>query len=136
MAEWWMDDFEIAQLYRQAKDRVMQLQILAELNVTTTRKMAKKLVSINVLTEEEAQEVLKQLRDKNPAALSVEEDEIRMDLYEQRYSDKAIAEKIGVTRHAIRSWRERRGLPSFDPTKDINGNWHHLTKKSQERKSE
>lgn len=136
MAEWWMDDYEIAQLYRQAKDRVTQLQILADLNVTTTRKMAKKLVSINALTEEEAQEVLKQLRDKNPDALSMEEDEIRMDLYEQRYSDNAIAKKIGVTGFAIRSWRERRGLPSFDPKKDINGNWHYLTKKHRSKKSE
>jgi len=36
----------------------------------------------------------------------------RMDLYKQGLTDTDIADKIGLTRSGVRSWRRRFGLPS------------------------
>lgn len=49
---------------------------------------------------------------KTKSHLSETENKIRMNLYDEGFSDKQIAKERGISSQAIQLWRKRRNIPS------------------------
>lgn len=134
MADWWMSDGEIASDYRLAKDQVMQVKILAELNDATLEETAEKLVSIGLMTKEEAEKSIRMIRaigrgrDVTPAM-----EKECMKHYKEFYSDSAIAELVGTTRMAVLNWRKRNRIAPNNPSRTVDGRWYSNGKKKKHK---
>lgn len=122
MADWWMDDTEIAISYRLAKDRVYQIRVLAELNLAKTREVADKLVSLGELSEQDAELFLEQLSERRSATFS-HLHEKALSLYKDGYSDGAVGMFLGVSKAAVKHWRHKNGYPPNIPAKGYDGIW-------------
>lgn len=134
MADWWMDDAEIVVSFRTAKDRVLQIQTIAQLCDASIAEVAKKLIDRGELTEEEAKEYIQMIRDydRHCKITPAMELDCRR-LYDESYSDGAIAELIGVTRWSVINWRNKCGLAPNNPAKSIDGRWYGHGKKKRHK---
>ena len=120
MAEWWMDDTEIALSYRLAKDRVDQIQVLADL--ARTREVADKLVSLGELSEQDAELLLEQLSERRSAIFGNIKEKC-LSLYQEGYSDGAIAMILDLSKGQVKRWRHKNGYAPNIPAKGYDGIW-------------
>lgn len=99
MAEYWIDDAELSYMFRNAKDSAGQVKILAELCAVPAEEMRRKLRSLglNVPDREGYRH-----RKLNHA--------VAEELYMQGCSDREIAERMGVKKSTVETWRTRMGL--------------------------
>ena len=122
MAEWWMDDTEIAISYRLAKNQVYQIQVLAELNLATIREVAYRLVSLGELSEEDAEVAVRFLSERHSAIYGDLEDKC-LNLYKSGYSDRAIGKFLDLSKGQVQYWRHKKGYPPNVPAKGFDGKW-------------
>lgn len=101
-----MSDDEIRVSYNTAKDQKAQIQVLADLNVTTQVVMAKKLRELGCDVPE-----LPAVRQKPLRAHDVlfDEDRARA-LFAEGKSDLDCAEMLGISVYAFAAWRRKIGL--------------------------
>lgn len=94
-----MDQGEIERSYRAAKNKNMQIGVLAELNDVKREKMREYLEGIGCDVPHKVGGKVRKwdVRDA-------------MDLYCSELSDSRISKKLGTTTEAIRAWRQRGGL--------------------------
>jgi hypothetical protein len=131
MADWWLDDDQIASSYRCAADRAEQVKILAQLCNTTKEKVLDKLLSLGTIDKNKYDELRRSKpRGKKLAAQKVD---VMRSLYEKGYADSAISKITGVDRSTISSWRHREGLTANDPALGVDGCWHKQTYKVMNR---
>lgn len=87
---------EVRTMYKQAKNQEQMIGTLAELTDSTKTQMREFLG------------VAKKKRTP-PAKLDKEK---AMELYQQMYTDREIANKLGAAKTTVSEWRKRNGLPS------------------------
>jgi len=134
MADWWLDDDQIASSYRCAADRAEQVNILAQLCNTTKEKVLDKLLSLGTIDKNKYDELRRaKPRGKKLAAQKVD---VMMSLYKKGYSDSAISKITGVNRSTISSWRQKELLKANDPALGIDGRWHKQTYKVMNQEAE
>lgn len=134
MADWWMDDDQIASQYRCAADRVEQIKILGQLCAATKKEVLNKLLQIGSIDNEKYEELLSAFSDKRRA--SPRTLETWKQLYESGYSDAAIGQLTGSTRGAIKEWRKRTNRKANDPALAVDGTWRKQTRKKEEAEVE
>jgi predicted transcriptional regulator len=134
MADWWMDDTEIVVSYRLAKDKVLQIQVISQLCDATLSEVAEKLIRAGEITKEDAKKYVKMISDfdrhcKITPAMQL----YCKQLYDDHYSDRAIAEIVGVTRESVIYWRQKNNLEPNDPARTIDGRWYKHGKKRKRK---
>lgn len=134
MADWWMDDAEIVVSFRTAKDRVLQIQTIAQLCDAKISEVARKLIDRGELSEEEAKEYIRMIRDYDRHCRITPAMELDCrSLYDDSYSDNAIAELVGVTRWSVMNWRRKYNLEPNNPAKTVDGRWYSHGKKKEHK---
>lgn len=125
MADWWLDDVEIVVSFRTAKDRVLQIQTIAQLCDATLEEVANKLVNMGEITSTEAKSFIQMIKayDRHCKITPAMEKECAK-LYSESYSDNAIAEFIGVTRWSVMNWRKKYNLAPNNPSRTVDGRWY------------
>lgn len=125
MADWWLDDTEIVVSFRTAKDRVLQIQTIAQLCDATIEEVADKLVKRGEITTDKAMLFIQMIKDydKHCKITPAMETECEK-LYGQGYSDNAIAEFMGVKRWSVMNWRKKYNLDPNNPSRTVDGRWY------------
>lgn len=124
MADWWMGDTEILVSYHLAKDKIDQIQVIAELNAATIAEAVEKLVGVGGLSRAEADNAVKLLADRTlKMKISGTIEKRSKELYDEGYSDQAIGKFIGVSKGQVQYWRTKRGYPANVPAKSFDGKW-------------
>lgn len=98
-----MDDAEIAHSYRNAKIRIDQIKVLAELNDVPAEVIRAKLVSLGFPDAAKT-------RKRCGGRPQVVDPTHLKELYSQGLTDAEIASKMGVKRNTVSCWRQRTGL--------------------------
>ena len=93
-----MTSEEIVRHYQQAKDRDGDIQILADLNMTSREEIC------NILKAAGIELCLRGPKTKSTFAAQI------APLYAQGLSDQTIAERVGCTTTTVRNWRKRNGF--------------------------
>lgn len=104
---WPMTDDEIIKMFRGAKDKQNQIEILADMNLVSKKEVCEKLQELGCdMTGIKAPKGKTGGRKKEPI------DELRaMELYQEGLDDLAIAEALGVSEYKIGKWRRMMKLP-------------------------
>lgn len=126
MADWWLDDDQIASSYRCAADRVEQVKILGQLCSATRKEVLRKLYEIGSIDDAKYDELVKAVCDRR--RLSPEKEKTWMSLYKSGYSDAAIGKLLNTPQSTIKNWRARAGLPANNPALSIDGIWRKQTR--------
>lgn len=111
----WMTDEEIIRMYRQAKDPVEQIEILAQLNGVKTKTIVTILTNsgLDVTDPEDiAPRVVHRAYTYTPRRSVEEYEKLFRPLYEKGFSDTEIGRSAGTTVSPVRRWREYYGLPA------------------------
>ncbi len=98
-----MSNEEIVRHYRQSKDRDADIQVLADLNMTTREAIWAILAGAG-----ETLPIKRQRQPKRNSGDVTFSDQIAP-LYEQRLSDQEIAQRLGCSVQTVRNWRYRNG---------------------------
>lgn len=115
----YMTDEEIRRDYREAKDRVKQIGILADMNATSKQEIREKLRELGEIKTERGSQVAEgdadchTLRARNDTKVGEARvmDELRaMQLYEEGLDDIEMADALGVKEEKIKAWRRRMKL--------------------------
>lgn len=106
MSKWYMDDTEIAQMYRDAADKNAQIQIIAELNLVTKQEVREKLAQLGEIKSSVP------VASKKARSLRITEkqDAILREVYNRGACDDEIAAATGVPKARVTSWRAERSL--------------------------
>lgn len=124
-ADWWLDDDQIASLYRGAADRVEQVKILGQLCGATRKEVLQKLFEIGSIDGQKYEEMLTAFSNRRKMPPQVLE--VLTELYKSGYSDAAIAEIVGKPTSSISSWRRRMGFKANNPALSADGVWYYQT---------
>ena len=126
MADWWLDNDQIASMYRCAADRAEQVRILGQLCSATKKEVLEKLMEIGSIDGAKYEELLNCGKRNGKLAPQRVMDAWKS-LYDSGYSDSAIAKISNVRRGTIASWRHRLGLKPNNPALGTDGYWHDQT---------
>lgn len=100
-----MSEFEILRDYHQAKDKVEQVKILADMNLCTMKEMTSFLEKHGIIVQK--------CDTKFDTRLSVES------MYNQGMTDEEIADKIGLKPSSVATIRIRLGLKKHKKRKPV-----------------
>ena len=107
----WMSNDEICLRYRLAKNQKEQIQILADLNVTTKQEIIEVLKQGGMVVPEQKPPAPKVDKPKPPRVFRFNTESARR-LYDQKLTDKEIAAQLCLPVSTIWKWRKENSLPS------------------------
>ena len=121
MADWWMSDAEIALEYRQAANKVEQINIFAQLFCAPKKSVVDKLINIGCLTDDLFETIKKE--QENKKFMAKDTLDIVREYYNKGYSDSAIATMTGMSIEMVTNRRRKMGLRSNNPSLGVDGIW-------------
>lgn len=110
MDKFYMGDNEIAVSYRTAASKSAQIQVLADLNACSRRKMRGKLITLGVLDASAREQYLAAHPNLGRTKITAAEDAARRKAIADGMSASEMAALFHVTPQAIRCWANARGL--------------------------